>query len=161
MAFNQAVVSAGTAIKWAVEAEAGVRPTTGYKLIPNVKSISGFSEEPNMLQTTDLSEPDSHTYVRGLKDKSDAVSLGMNLNQYLITAWNALYQAYQEALAAGKGMWFAITFPNGFEDAYYFRGEPVALGFSDIDVDSPLETEAKIVPQKVEGFAAKPTADAA
>lgn len=113
-----------------------------------------------MLQTTDLSEMDNHTYIRGLKDKSDAVSLSMNLNQDLITSWKALYNEYL-ALTAGKGMWFAICFPDAFTDAYYFRGEPVDLGFSDIDVDSPLETEAKIVPQKVEGFAAKPTNDAA
>lgn len=155
--FNQAILSAGTSIQYCVETTAGTRPTSGYTLIPNVKSISGFNEEPNMQQTTDLSETDSHTYIRGLKDKSDAVSLSMNLNQNLITDWKALYDAYNSALAAGKGMWFAIVFPEGFTDAYYFRGEPVALGVGDVDVDSPLEVEAKIVPQKVVGFAAKPT----
>lgn len=157
MALNQAFLSAGTSIRYCVETTAGTRPTTGYTIIPNVKSISGFDEEPAMQQTTDLSEKDSHTYIRGLKDKSDSVSLSMNLNQNLITSWDNLYKAYEDANAAGKGMWFAIVFPEGFTDAYYFRGEPVALGFGDVDVDSPLECEAKVVPQQIVGWAAKPT----
>ena len=51
----EAVSTAGMLVKYAVETTAGARPTSGYTTIPGVKMIPAVFNEPNALQSTDLS----------------------------------------------------------------------------------------------------------
>ena len=48
--------TAGITLKYAVEATAGTRPTTGFTAIPGIKSMPEFNPEPSSLEVTDLSD---------------------------------------------------------------------------------------------------------
>ena len=47
--------TAGISVKYAVEATAGTRPTTGFIVIPDIKEIPELNSSPESLDATDLS----------------------------------------------------------------------------------------------------------
>lgn len=152
-----AVSTAGMLVKYAVEATAGTRPTSGYTTIPGVKAIPELWNDPNMLQSTPLSATKNHTYSPGLGDNGGAIALTVNDYAEFRTAWEACLTAYA-GLSDDKSMWFEIAYQDGSElDSFYFPGEPLALGFGGADVDSVLENNANIAPQGDYLFAAAST----
>lgn len=152
-----AVSTAGMFVKYAVEATAGTRPTSGYTTIPGVKAIPALWNEPNMLQSTPLSATKNHTYIEGLGDNGGAIALTVNDETLFRTAWEACITAY-EGLTGGKQMWFEIAYQDGSGlESFYFPGEPLALGFGGAEVDSVLENNANIAPQGDYEFAAAST----
>lgn len=152
-----AVSTAGMLVKYAVEATAGTRPTSGYTTIPGVKAIPELWNDPNMLQSTPLSATKNHTYIPGLGDNGGAIALTVNDYAEFRTAWEACLTAYA-GLSDDKSMWFEIAYQDGSElESFYFPGEPLALGFGGADVDSVLENNANIAPQGDYLFAAVST----
>ena len=153
-----AVSTAGMLVKYAAEATAGTRPTSGYTTIPGVKAIPAIFNDPNMLQSTPLSATKNHTYIRGLDDSGGSIQLTVNDYEAFRTAWETCVSAYATAAAAGKGMWFEIAYQDGSNlDSFYFPGEPLPLGFGGADVDSVLENNMNIAPQGDYVFAAAST----
>jgi hypothetical protein len=152
-----AVSTAGILVKYAVEATAGTRPTSGYTTIPGIKAIPAVFNEPNALQSTDLSAEKNHTYIPGLGDSGGSIALTANDCTEFRTAWNACVSAYAE-LTGGKQMWFEIAYreDTGLESCY-FAGEPLALGFGGAEVDSVLENNANVLPKGDYVFAAAST----
>jgi len=152
-----AVSTAGMLVKYAVEATAGTRPTSGYTTIPGVKAIPALFNDPNMLQSTPLSATKNHTYIVGLNDSGGAVQLTVNDYAEFRTAWEACITAYA-ALTGGKQMWFELTYQDGSNlDSFYFPGEPLPLGFGGADVDAVLENNMNISPTGDYEFAAAST----
>ena len=152
-----AVSTAGMLVKYAVEATAGTRPTTGYTTIPGVKAIPELWNDPNMLQSTPLAATKNHTYIPGLGDNGGAIALTVNDYAEFRTAWEACLTAYA-GLGDGLLMWFEIAYQDGSDlDSFYFPGEPLALGFGGAEVDSVLENNANIAPQGDYLFAAAST----
>lgn len=152
-----AVSTAGMLLKYAVEATAGTRPTTGYTTIPGVKAIPAIFNDPNMLQSTDLSATKNHTYILGLNDSGGAIQITVNDYKTFRTAWDACVAAYA-ALTGGKTMWFEVAYPTGSDlDSFYLPAEPLLLGFGGADVDSVLENNLNIAPQGDFTFAAAST----
>ena len=148
--------TAGVSVNYAVEATANVMPTTGYTKINGIKSVPDLNPEVSSLDVTDLSDTEWKRYIGGLKDIGGAVAFGANNSEQFQTDWAALVDAYNEAVAEEKGMWFCIIVP-GLTKAFYMKVQPQPLGLSAIEVDSVLEIDAYVVPQKVEGWKAKPT----
>lgn len=148
--------TAGVTLQYAVEMTTGTRPTSGYTIIPNIKSIPDFNPEPNMIDVTDLSETEFTRYISGLKDLSGSIGFGANLTTAFLTMWQNLVEEYETAKTSEKGMWFAIVIP-GLPEAFFFIGQPSPLGLAAMEVNSALETTAYIAPNEVGGFAAKPT----
>ena len=143
-----AVSTAGMYLKYCAEGTKGVRPTSGYTIIPGVKVIPAIFNDPNMLQSTCLSATKNHTYIRGLDDSGGAIQLTVNDYAAFRTAWETCVSAYATAVAADKGMWFEICYQPGSDlDSFYFPGEPLPLGFGGADVDSVLENNLNIAPQ--------------
>lgn len=152
-----AVSTAGMLVKYAVEATAGTRPTSGYTTIPGVKAIPALFNDPNMLQSTPLSATKNHTYIAGLNDSGGAVQLTVNDYAEFRTAWEACITAYA-GLTGGKQMWFELTYQDGSNlDSFYFPGEPLHLGFGGADVDAVLENNMNISPTGDYEFAAAST----
>lgn len=152
-----AVSTAGMLVKYAVEATAGTRPTSGYTTIPGVKAIPALFNDPNMLQSTPLSATKNHTYIAGLNDSGGAVQLTVNDYAEFRTAWEACITAYA-GLTGGKQMWFELTYQDGSNlDSFYFPGEPLPLGFGGADVDAVLENNMNISPTGDYEFAAAST----
>lgn len=147
--------TAGIKVMYAAESTKGTRPTSGYTVIPNVKSIPGYNPEPSNLQVTDLSDVEWHRYIPGLKDPGGAIGLTVNHNATFLTAWNNLMSAYETAKAADKSIWFEFAIPG--MNSFYFPAIPSELGFNGADVDSVLENVAYITPNGEPVWAAAST----
>ena len=143
--------TAGITLKYAVEATAGTRPTSGYTAIPGIKSMPEFNPEPSSLEVTDLSDTIWKRYIGGLKDPGGALGFTANFTSDFKTAWDTMYTAAQTALASNKATWFEIAIPN--MDSFYFAGRPSELGFGGAEVDAVAEITAYITPNQVAGFA--------
>ena len=149
--------SAGVSVQYAVEATAGIRPTTGFEKLTGVKSIPDLNPEPSSLETTTFDETEWKTYIPGLKDPGGALAFTANNTQEFQDEWEVMVTAATTAKADGKATWFAIVIP-GLTKAFYFAGMPAPLGLSGIDVDSVIEIDGYISPSSVAGWQTAPTA---
>ena len=146
----------GVHLKYAVEATAGTRPTSGYTDIPGVKSIPSLNPTPDNLETTTLNETEYKTYIPGLKDLGGALSFTFNLSQALKDAWDALVTADTAARASSKSTWFLIEVP-GLTEGLFFTGQPSAMGLPELGVNEVAEVENSITPTGEPVWAAKPS----
>ena len=146
----------GVHLKYAVEATAGTRPTTGYTDIPGVKSIPSLNPTPDNLETTTLNETEYKTYIPGLKDLGGALSFTFNLSQALKDAWDALVTADTAARAASKSTWFVVEVP-GLTEGLFFPGQPSGMGLPELGVNEVAEVENSITPTGEPVWAAKPS----
>lgn len=148
--------TAGVSLQYAVEAEAGTRPTTGYKKLEGLKSTPSLNPAPETIESTTLDETEFKTYVDGLKDLGGALEFTFNLTQNLVTVWDELMTAYEAAKVAQKSVWFTIVIP-GLEKSFYFTGNPSAMGIPETSVSSILEITNYITPTNAPAAYAKPT----
>ena len=143
----QAISTAGMLVKYAPEATAGTRPTTGYTELPGVKALPALGDSVNTLQTTPLSATKNHTYILGLADSGGAMQLTVNDAPAFRTAYETMYTAYTTAVAAGKGFWLEYVYPSTYEmDSFYIPVQLAELGFGGAEVDSVLENMVNVIP---------------
>ena len=137
----------GMSVGYAAESTAGTRPTTGYTVIPEVKSIPAIGSDVNAIQSTPLSEA-FHTYVQGVKGGDGAIGLTVNDCPTFRTAWDALLTAYATAAASSKEIWFEFKYPTGAGamESFFLTGKPVELGYGGAEVDAVVENTANILP---------------
>lgn len=143
--------TAGIKIGYAVETTAGTRPTSGYTVIPCIKSIPSLNPAPDTLETTDLSVTGYKTYIDGLKDLGGALTFTANLTQDFVDKWAALVTAYKTGKEESKQTWFCVNIP-GISKDFYFRGNPSEQGLPAAEVNQVLETEVFITPTSVDGW---------
>lgn len=153
---SQRFSTAGMTLVYAVETSKGTRPTTGYKLIPEIKSMPSFNPSPDTIESTTLMETEFKTYVEGLKDLGGAIEWGANLTADLIEAWDACNEAHDNGVDKGFATWFAVVHPK-LEKAVFFQGDPSPLGLNEATVSSMLETTLYITPNSAPTWYAKPT----
>ena len=158
MAINLSTI--GVQLHYAVETEAGVRPTSGYNRIYGIKSTPSLNPAPESIETTTLDELEYKTYVDGLKDLGGALEFTFNLTEELIGKWDALMTAYETGKTSNLNTWFAIVVP-GLSEAFYFPGNPSAMGLPETSVNSVLEITNYITPVGAPVKAAKPTVESA
>ena len=154
-----AISTAGVTFGYAVETTAGTRPTTGYKLIPDIKEIPEMNPEPETIETTTLAQTEYKTYIEGLKDLGGALSFLANYTTELETAWGALVEAYNTANAANKSIWFEVKHPK-LEKSVFFTGQPSAMGLPAMAVGNVLETNLYITPTNAPAWETKSTGNA-
>ena len=152
---SQRYSTAGMILAYAVETTAGVRPTSGFIKIPEIKSMPSFNPAPEQIESTTLEETEYKTYVEGLKDLGGAREFGANLTADLITAWEACNAAH-DALTGGKEMWFAVIHPK-LTMCVMFKGDPSPLGLNEASVSAMAETTLYVTPTGAPGWYAKPT----
>lgn len=153
---SQRVSVAGMRLLYAAEVTAGTRPTTGYKAVPEVKSMPSFNPAPSTIDSTTLEETEYMTYVPGLKDLGSALEYGANLTDDLDTFWETVMSDFDTAQAAGKSMWWCIYHPK-LAKATYFTGEPSDIGINEASVGAMAETTLYITPTGAPVRAEKPT----
>lgn len=146
----------GVHLKYAVEATAGTRPTSGYIDLVGVKSIPALTSAPDNLETTTLNETEYKTYIPGLKDLGGSLGFTFNLSQDLKDAWDTLMTAYQTAAATNKETWFEVVVP-GLTESLFFKGVPSAMGLPEMGVNSVAEVENSITPTAAPIWAEKST----
>lgn len=149
------ISTAGVSVKYAVEATAGTRPTTGYTAIPNIKATPDFNPEPSTLEVTDLSDLVWKRYIAGLKDPGGALTFTANLTSAFKTAWETLVSAYETALETSKATWFEIAVPT--VGSFYFAGIPSELGINAMEVDAVAEINVYVTPNQIEGWSTSST----
>lgn len=154
------VSTAGMSLQYAVETTAGVRPTSGYTIIPEIKSMPSFNPAPSTIDSTTLLETEFMTYVQGLKDLGGALEYTANLTDDLMDFWADLLSKYKAAVEDGKQMWFAVVHPK-LSKATYYVGEPAPLGFNEASVGSMAETTLYITPNSAPVLEDRPTVAAA
>lgn len=157
---SERLSTAGMSLMYAVEATKGTRPTTGYKVIPEIKTMPSFNPAPNTIDSTTLAETEYMTYVKGLKDLGGALEYGANLTEDLIEFWDELLDAYETASASGLSVWFAVVHPK-LSKATFYVGEPAPIGFNEASVGSMAETTLYITPNSAPIMEDKPTAEVA
>lgn len=150
------LASAGCTLGYAVEASSGTRPTTGYTVLQNIKSIGALDSEPATYDVTDLSDLEFKRYIPGLKDIGGDVPVGFNLTQAFIDQWATLVSAADTGAASQLSTWFEVKIPK-ITKSFYFRGVPTPLGLSEINTDSALEGTAHITPNEILGWETKST----
>lgn len=153
---SERLSTAGMQLMYAVETTKGTRPTTGYKTIPEIKSMPSFNPAPNTIDSTTLAETEYVTYVKGLKDLGGALEYGANLTEDLITFWEEVLDAYETATASGLSMWFAVVHPK-LTKATFYVGEPAPIGFNEAEVGAMAETTLYITPNSAPIMDTKPT----
>lgn len=151
-----ALSTAGVTVGYAVESTAGVRPTTGYTKIPDIKEVPEMNPEPETLESTTLEETEYKTYIEGLKDLGGALSFLANFTTELETAWAALVSAYTTAKDSSKSTWFEVKHPK-LEKSVFFTGQPSAMGLPSMGVNSILETNLYITPTNAPAWETKTT----
>ena len=145
MARGIALSTAGVTIGYAVETTAETRPTSGYTQIPDIKEVPDFNPEPETHEATDLEETEYKFYVAGLKDVGGALAFLANFTEKLQTEWGGIVDAYNEAVAEGKRMWFEIKHPK-LPKSVFFTGEPASMGLPGMTPNGVLETNVYITP---------------
>lgn len=147
--------SAGVQLRWASETTAGSMPTSGYRVIPSVKGSPDFNAEPSQLDVTDFSDLTWKRSIPGLRDVGGALAFSANMTASFKTAWNSLVSAAATAKASGKSIWFEVAIPNF--DSFFFAGSPIELGLAAMEVDSVVEADGYVVPNKIVGWSTSST----
>lgn len=147
--------SAGITLKYCVESTKGTRPSSGYTVIPNIKSIPDFNAEPSLLDVTDLSDTVWKRAIPGLKDVGGALAFTANMTASLKTAWGSLVSSATTAKASDLSTWFEVAIPNF--DSFYFTGMPSELGMKGMDVDSVVEADCYVTPNSILGWSTSST----
>lgn len=150
-----ALTSIGIKISYAMEATKGTRPTTGYTLLPDLKSIPDFNPQPNTADATTFDNLEYTSYVKLLKDIGGALEFNANLTQDLYDKWSVMITA-RNNLTDGKQMWYCVDIPN-FDKSIFFTGDPSEMGIPSAEANSLLETSVYIVPTSEPVFADDPT----
>lgn len=156
-----ALSTIGVKVSYAVETTKGTRPTTGFKHIPDLKSIPSINPAPNTADATTFDNTEYTSYVQLLKDIGGALEITANFTQELFDTWEELVTAYETAIAQGKETWFCFDIP-GFEKSAFITVQPARMGIPEASANALLETTVFITPTGEPVFEADPTyADAA
>lgn len=150
-----ALTSIGIKISYATEVTKGTRPTAGYTVLPDLKSIPDFNPQPNTADATTFDNLEYTSYVKLLKDIGGALEFNANLTQDLYDSWSVMITA-RNNLTDGKQMWYCVDIPN-FDKSIFFTGDPSEMGIPSAEANSLLETSVYIVPTSEPVFAEDPT----
>ena len=146
MAIN--LSTAGIKLLYAVETNAGTRPTSGYTRIRGIKSTPSLNPAPDTLETTTLDETEYKTYIDGLKDLGGALTFTANFTQELYDLYNGadgIMKEWETARAEGKAMYLCIDI-KGLDNSCYLSVIPSKLGIPAASVNSVMEVSLYFTP---------------
>lgn len=155
-----ALSTIGVKVSYAVETTAGTRPTTGYKHIPDLKSIPSINPAPNTADATTFDNTEYTSYVQLLKDIGGALEITANFTQELFEVWDNMVDEYETAIASSKELWICFDIP-GFDKAAFITVQPARMGIPEASANSLLETTVFITPTGEPVFADDPTYETA
>lgn len=151
-----ALSTIGVKVSYAVETTAGTRPTTGYKHIPDLKSMPSINPAPNTADATTFDNTEYTSYIQLLKDIGGALEISANFTQELFETWEEMVDAYETAIASSKKTWFCFDIP-GFDKSAFVTVQPARMGIPEATANSLLETTVFITPTGEPVFEADPT----
>lgn len=155
-----ALSTIGIKVSYAVETTKGTRPTTGYKVIPDLKSIPAINASPSTADATTFDNQEYTSYVQLLKDLGGALEISANFTQELFDTWEDMVEAYETAIASQKRTWLCFDI-DGFDKSAFVPIQPSRMGIPEASANSLLETSVFVTPIGEPEFAADPTYAAA
>jgi hypothetical protein len=155
---SERLTTAGKYLAYAVETTPGTMPTSGYKKIPEIKSMPSINPAPSTVTTTTFEDVEYETYAPGLKSLGGPLDYTANCTQDLMDFWDTLLTEYESAAAENKAMWFVVGHPK-LTKATYYKGDPSALGENASEVGGANETTLYITPTNAPKREKAPTFD--
>jgi hypothetical protein len=154
----------GVKILYAVEATAGVRPTTGYaekasgatqNIADFVTGVSGLTADIDKGDVTPVSTPQygRRAFIPLLYSNDGSVKFTCNINKISRDDWNAICTEHA-ALTGGKSIWWEIILP-GDDKGYFFRGEPCPMQMPDFNAGEVVQGDVEIIESDNEGYQTK------
>jgi hypothetical protein len=140
--------TAGISFLYQLSSPTEVPPTSGWNVLPGIKSTPDYDSSPNMLQVTDLSDVGYHRYIPGLRALNEPWELSANLTQVNIDTWNNIVNQYRNRQDKTLVCWFTFSVPE-LSVAPYIYGIPYTIGVPAMEVDSVLEVSFTVVPNKI------------
>lgn len=144
-----AITSIGVKVSYAFEESKGAgRPTTGYKVLPEVKEIPEMNPTPDTLETTSFDNKEYKTYVDGLKDLGGALPFTANFTQELYDLYNGaggIIATWETAKSEGREMYLCIDIP-GLSKSCYLSVTPSKLGMPSASVNTVMEVSLYFTP---------------
>lgn len=119
------VSTLGVVFCYAVETEAGVKPTTGWKELSRINSIDAISSDPEAIDASALKDKKTRN-IPGRDTVSDTVQVTVNKTDATIKEWKDCISAYQ-GLDGGKRMWFQEITPGLTNAEFYVAAPPSGL----------------------------------
>lgn len=117
--------------------------------IPDITSIPALGGEPNMLDSTVLSETIQKTYIAGLKDNGGSMPYALLLTPAVDTASAAMTSTTSPATA------FKVSFPSPYNVEWWYAGKAQSVMPGEVEVDGVLSatlyTSIESSPQKISG----------
>lgn len=143
----------GITFGYGVEATAGTKPTS-FTQLTRINSIGGITIENEQIDASALEDAVSR-YVQGRADTGGSFPVTINATPETISEWESLVEAYQEASASGKRMWFETIIP-GFEEAFFVVAQPpTAIPQPEIGQNELLTIEMSLTIEEYFGMDAK------
>ena len=150
------ITSLGASVRYAFESSTGVRPTSGYTVLPDVNQAP---EQDLSVETIDVSNIGDYVtrYAPGRQDPGGDMTFTLNHTDAVIAAWDTLVATEETKHASNLALWFEYRFP-GAAKSYYWAGRPQKLGTSGIEQNALDTIPAHVVLTAWEGWAAASTA---
>ena len=140
--------SAGIRLYWcsgvtfSTDGSAVLPSTPTWTEIPDVTSIPALGGEPNMLDSTVLSETIQKRYIPGLKDPGGSLGYAVLMTPEMLSATNAAVSAWNTGASASPQTYcgFAVQFPAPLNRYYWYEGEPIKVSPGETEVDGVLSS---------------------
>lgn len=153
MAFELSTVKAKVA--YCVATTAGTRPTTGYVDLVGIKTAPDIDFSVETIDVSNLS--DEYTrYIAARKDPGGEKVFSASNTPAFRTLWETFVSAAEAGYAAGKETYIAYIV-DGDTEAFYWTGQPQALGHAGLEDNSEVTCSPKIVCNGIVGYAPAPT----
>lgn len=143
-----AITSIGIKVSYAFELTKGERPTTNYKVIPQVKEIPEMNPQPDTIETTSFDNLEYKTYTDGLKDLGGVLDFTTNFTQELYDLWQGsggVMEQWKSSQEEGKAMYICIDIP-GLKESCYLAVNPSNLGLPASTVNTVMEATLHFTP---------------
>ena len=150
------IVTVGAKVVYCWEASAATFPSAGtWSVLPDVNEAPEFNLSVEVIDASNITDKITR-YALGRQDPGGDAAYTLNHTNAVIDAWATLCSDAETNYAAGKRLWWAYIYPDA-EDAFYWAGQPTALGSSGISQNSLSTIPAHCVVNEIKGWAAKPT----
>jgi hypothetical protein len=136
-------------------------PTTGYTIIPEVRSVPDTNVAPDKLETTTLQNENNKTYVYGLKDYGDLefeAIMTNHLYSLYFDETSGIMATYEKNKSSGLRMWICID-PDGLDKSEFIPVIPQGLSTPSGNANEVFIPKLRFTPVGDLVIAADPTYD--
>ena len=153
-----ALSTLGVAVGYAftIDTETNTRPTTGYKILVDIKDVPDFNPTPDTIEVTPLVNEQYKTYIHGLKDLGGDLAFLANFTQELFDEYETGTSGIMAQYNSGRHMWLVIDHPK-LSKSLYINVAPSSLGLNAMAVNSATEVTLHFAPLGEPVWADDPT----